>query len=139
MPNQQLDVAVVRYLAQTKCLCQTLEVIVKNIANCQKTYVTYVLMAVICSLLDLLKKKVPPPDFCDLKRRTGKIFCFPFSSNFCRKGSDTSYEKWISLIWLIVYFQPVAGGLPDIEANENFGYQWCIQPDPWWDHDWALV
>ena len=69
----------------------------------------------------------------------GKIFCFPFSSNFCRKGFDTSYEKWISLIWLIVYFQPVAGGLPDIEANENFGYQWCIQPDPWWDHDWALV
>jgi len=59
MPNQQLDVAVVRYLAQTKCLCQTLE--------------------------------------------------------------------------------PAAGGLPDIEANEIFGYQWCIQPDPWWDHDWALV
>jgi len=34
---------------------------------------------------------------------------------------------------------PETAGLPDIEANNNFAYQWCIEPDPWWDHNWALV
>ena len=86
-------------------------------------------------------KKGPPPDFWDPpppKKMNWQYFFRLFSFIKDLILAIKNHEP-ISLIRLIVYFQPAAGGLPDIEANDKFGYQWCIQPDPWWDHDWALV